>query len=104
MVDAIVTALINSVRVVQAKILVGIHPFGRSLLKPVAATIVGATVLGGSIRLFGTSTLLRLMSLAVAGIAYLALLKWMGIDPEEQHVWRGIKRKARTLLPSRMSR
>ena len=45
-VDAVVTAVINSARVVEAKLLVGVQPFGKSFAKPVIATAVGtATVL-----------------------------------------------------------
>jgi hypothetical protein len=44
------------------------------------------------------------MSLGIAGIVYLALLKWMGIELEEQHVWRGMMRKARSLVPSGVSK
>jgi O-antigen/teichoic acid export membrane protein len=103
-VDAIVTAFINSVRVVQAKVLVGIHPFGRSLLKPLAATLGGTAVLAGLIWLVGSNALLRVMSLGVAGLVYIGLLMWMGIDPEEQHVWRGIKTKVGRFLPNHVQR
>jgi O-antigen/teichoic acid export membrane protein len=96
-VDAIVTAVINSVRVVEARFLVGIHPFAKSLLKPVAATALGVMVLSGLVRLLGPSTPARVMSLAMAALTYLLLLKRMGMDPEEQHVWRGIKKRARAL-------
>ncbi|MEA2507116.1 MAG: hypothetical protein QOH48_1734 [Actinomycetota bacterium] len=50
----------------------------------------------------GHSTAFELASLGIAGIVYLGLMKWMGIDPEEQYVWLGIKNKARSVLPSRM--
>ena len=42
--DAVVTAIINIVRVIETRVFVGIHPFGRSLLKPFAATAIALVV------------------------------------------------------------
>jgi O-antigen/teichoic acid export membrane protein len=92
-VDSLVTALVNIARVVEAKLLVGVQPFGRSFLKPVAATLVGAAVLllwrlvpadGRSIEIIG---------IVVAAVAYLGTLAALGIDPEERHVFDRIKRR-----------
>ena len=99
-VDAIVTALVNSVRVVEAKLLVGIHPFGKTLLKPIGATVVAVLVLLGLVAALGSSRPSQVASLAAAALVYLFVLKRMGLDPEELQVWRGIKRRTRALTRS----
>lgn len=95
-VDAIVTAVVNSARVIEARVLVGIHPFGRSLIKPVLASAIALAVLAALVRVLGSSTPTRLTSLSFAALVYLLVLKRMGLDAEELHVWRGIKRRARS--------
>ena len=92
--EAIVTAVINSVRVVEAWVLVKVQPFGRSYLKPVIATIAGAVVLLPLSNASGDSTWLELGSIAVAGLVYLFVLNRLGVDPEERHVWQEIRRRA----------
>jgi hypothetical protein len=89
-VDACVTALVNSARVVEAKLLVGVQPFGRSFLKPVAATLVAATVLLAW-RLFPGGTAVEIAGVVGATIVYLGVLRALGLDPEERHVWERIK-------------
>lgn len=93
--DAVVTALVNSARVVEAKVLVGVQPFGRSFAKPVIATLVGAGVLLVWRALPPDSVWFDATGIAVAAVVYLAALKRLGIDPEEQVVLDGIKRRAR---------
>ncbi|MGH2808704.1 MAG: lipopolysaccharide biosynthesis protein [Actinomycetota bacterium] len=94
-VDAIVTASINSARVVEAKIFVGVQPFGRSILKPIAASAAGGLVLLAW-RLFpGDEWWLELTGLVVAAVVYLATLKAMGIDAEERLVWNRIRKRAK---------
>lgn len=93
-VDAFVTAAINFARVVEARALVGIQPFGRSFMKPVLATVAGA----------GTVVLANLAlppgfagdvaGLAAGAVAYLVSLKRMGIDAEERLVLDRIKARA----------
>ncbi|MDQ4065589.1 MAG: oligosaccharide flippase family protein [Actinomycetota bacterium] len=90
-VHAGITALANSSRVVIAHRLVGVQPFGRSFLKPVVATIVGAAVLLLWRAVPGDQIWIEIAGLTVAGIAYLATLKVMGIDEEERYVWERIK-------------
>jgi O-antigen/teichoic acid export membrane protein len=85
-VDAIVTALVNSARVIEAKILVGIQPFGRTFYKPVAATLAGAAVLGAFRLGFGDSIPSELAGLALGSAAFLIALKAMGLGPEERMV------------------
>ena len=92
-VDAIVTALVNSARVIEAKLLVGVQPFGRSFLKPVAATLVAAAVLLAW-RLVPGGTLVEIAGVALAAATYLVALRAMGLDPEERHVWERIKARA----------
>jgi O-antigen/teichoic acid export membrane protein len=90
-VDAVITALVNTVRVVQAKILVGVQPFGRSLLKPVVATAAGAVALLLWRLVPSDSIPVELLGLAVAGAVYVVVLRHFGIDPEERYVWERIR-------------
>jgi O-antigen/teichoic acid export membrane protein len=93
-VDSSVTALVNIARVVEAKLLVGVQPFGKRFLKPVWATLAGAAVLLGDKLAFGTGALVEIAGLALAGIVYVGVLAKLGIDPEERHVFETIKRRA----------
>jgi O-antigen/teichoic acid export membrane protein len=93
-VDAVVTTLVNLVRVVEAKLLVGVQPFGRSFLKPVAATLAAATVLLVWRSILGTATFVQLAGLAVAGVVYFLALRLFGIDEEERFVWDRLKKRA----------
>ena len=93
-VDAVVTVLVNSARVVETKIFVGIQPFGRSILKPLAATAIGALVLLLWRLLPGDSLALQAAGVAVAGLVYLIALRSFGIDPEERYVWDRIRKRA----------
>ncbi|CAN5701841.1 flippase [soil metagenome] len=93
-VDALVTALINSARLVQARVLIGVQPFGRSFLKPVAATLLAVAVLSAMKMLSPESLPFQLFALAVAVGAYLAALSVMGVDPEERHVFDRIRSRA----------
>lgn len=98
-VDAIVTAVINSARVVEAKVLVGIHPFGRSLFKPLSATIVALIPLVG-ISVISASWTMDVSALAIGSITYVLMLKSLGLDPEERQVIDEIRRRLRAALPS----
>jgi hypothetical protein len=89
-----VTAVINSVRVVQAKRLVGVQPFGRSFIKPVVATLVGAAALLPWSLAVDDNILLEIVGIVVASFIYLGVLRAMGLDPEERHVWEMIRQKA----------
>lgn len=93
-VDAIVTALVNSARVIEAKVLVGVQPFGRSFLKPVIATGIAGAVLFGWGLLADGKTLLEIVGIAAATIVYLVALRLMGLDAEERYVWKRIKAQA----------
>jgi O-antigen/teichoic acid export membrane protein len=93
-VDAVVTTLVNLVRVLEAKLLVGVQPFGRAFLKPVVATLAAAAVLLGWRWITGSGTLAELVGLAVAGVVYFIALRAFGIDEEERYVWDRIKTRA----------
>lgn len=99
-VDAIVTAVINTVRVIEARVVVGIHPFSRSLLKPVVASTVALGVAGLFVRFAGSERITAIAGLALGGLAYVAVLKRLGLDPEERQVWEGVVCKMRHLKPS----
>lgn len=93
-VDSSVTAIINSLRVVEAKMLVGIQPFGRTFYKPVVATLVAAAFLLVW-SLFADGTLmLEIAGLAIGLGIYLVVLKLLGVDPEERHVYERIRKRA----------
>ena len=101
-VDAIVTALVNSARVIEAWLLVGVQPFGRSFLKPVVATLIGAAVLLAWRMLPGDVVWVDAAGVAVAAAVYLWTLKRLGVDAEERVVLDGIRRRAaktRSSLP-----
>jgi O-antigen/teichoic acid export membrane protein len=98
-VDAIVTTVVNTVRVVQGKVLIGVQPFGRSYVKPVTATVALAAVL-----LIGENVLPReiafeIVTIAAGALVYLGVLRAMGVDPEERHVFDRIR--ARVLKRNR---
>ena len=93
-VDAIVTALVNIARVVEAKVLVGVQPFGRSFAKPVIATLVGAGVLLAWRLIPGDGYPLEAAGVAVAAVVYIAVLGAFGIDEAERYVWERIRRRA----------
>jgi len=93
-VDLGVTALINIVRVIEAKLLVGVQPFGRNFFKPVLATLVAATVLLASRVVTDDNTVLEIGAIAVATGVYILTLRVLGLDEEEQLVWKRIRRRA----------
>lgn len=93
-VDAAVTTLINAVRVIQAKLLVGVQPFGRSFVKPVIATAAAAAVLLGTKIIPGDSRSAGVAGLVVAAIVYAVVLRALGLDDEDRMVLDGIKKRA----------
>lgn len=90
-VDATVTVLVNTARVVESKLLVGVHPFGRSFLKPVVATAALSMMLLISRPVAGDSLALQGIAVVIAAATYLLVLRLMGIDPEERDVYERIK-------------
>ncbi len=93
-VDAFVTALVNIVRVIETKILVGIHPFGRTFYKPVVATLAGAAVLLIWRLLPPTALLFDAAGIVVGAVAYALVLRALGIDEEERYVLDRIRKRA----------
>lgn len=98
-VDTAIVSLVNIVRVVQAKVLVGVQPFGRSFLKPLVATAAGAAVLLLWKLIPGDSIPLGVAGIAVSAVVYLAVLRVMGIDPEEREVWDRIRKRTKRRGP-----
>lgn len=92
-VTAAVTAGVNVARVIEAKILVGVQPFGRTFYKPVVATIVGAGVLLAWRLVPGESMPVQIAGIVVGAAVYLAMLKGLGLDPEERHVYDRIRKR-----------
>jgi O-antigen/teichoic acid export membrane protein len=93
-VDATVTASINSVRVIEAKLLVGVQPFGRSFLKPVGATLLAMGVSFAWRLTPGEGVLAELPGIVLGAAVYLLTLRVMGLDAEERYVWERIKGRA----------
>lgn len=93
-VDAIVTAIINSVRVVQAKVLVGVQPFGKSFFKPVIATLVAAGVLLAWRLVPGDGYVVEVAGVVIAALVYVFVLSRFGMDEEERYVWDRIRNRA----------
>jgi O-antigen/teichoic acid export membrane protein len=85
-VDAGVTALVNIARVIEAKVLIGVQPYGPTFAKPVLATLAGAVVLLAWRLLPVTGTIVDLAGIAAAGVVYFATLRALGLDPEERAV------------------
>lgn len=98
-VDAAVTAVINLVRVVEARVVVGIHPFGRSLWKPIFATVMAMVPVVAISHRSGSQAAWDLTGLLIGGLVYVGLIRALGLNPEERVVWKGIKRKAKSILP-----
>lgn len=96
-VDACITALINSARVIEARVIVGVQPFGRSFLKPVVATLGGSAALLLWRLIPGDSIPLEIAGVCVAAGVFLLLLRRFGIDPEERYVWQTIRDRISTL-------
>jgi O-antigen/teichoic acid export membrane protein len=93
-VDAGVTAAVNIARVVEAKLLVGVQPFGRTFVKPVLATAAGTAVLLAWRLVAGEGTVLEIAGLTLAAVVYLGTLLALGVDPEERMVLDRIKGRA----------
>lgn len=93
-VDAGVTGFVNLLRVAEAKILVGVQPFGRSFLKPIAGTIAGSLVALGCKGVFPDTLPAEIAGVTVGGAVYVLAMKLMGLDEEELYVWRRIKKRA----------
>ncbi len=94
LVDAGVTIVVNLARVVEARILVGVQPYGRSFLKPVGATLVGTAVLVVWRLLLPGALAWQIAGVVVAGVVYVAALRAFGLDEEERFVWDRIRRRA----------
>lgn len=100
-VDAFVTAFVNILRLVEGKVFVGVQPFGRTFMKPVAAAL-GAAAFLILWRLFlGHSTLAAICGLAIGALIYISILKVLGLDPEERHVIDVVKTRATSIIKRR---
>ena len=100
-VDAFVTAVINIVRAVQGKMLVGVQPFGRTFVKPVAAALGAAAFLALWRALVGYTVVDAVVGLSIGALIYISILKVLGSDPEERHVIEAIKARATSMIKRR---
>lgn len=103
-IDAVVMALINICRVVEARLLVGIHPYGASFVKPVIATLCATAVLLMWKLVPGDGVGTGVLGLLAAGACYLLVLWKLGIDPEERFVYERIRGRLLGVLPARQPR
>jgi O-antigen/teichoic acid export membrane protein len=92
-VDAGITALINLTVVLEGRILVGVHPFGRSFLKPLSATAAFAVFLLLWRTVVGRGLALEGVGLILGVVIYVAVLWRFGMDPEERYVFGRIRQK-----------
>lgn len=92
---AISLALINLLRVVQARMILGVHPFRRSLLKPVCAASVAFLV--GFLLMRAGSPWIYLSFLAIP--LYFGLLRAFGLEVEDGDMLEKLHRKAPFLRP-----
>lgn len=93
-VDTGVTILINTVRVIEAKLLVGVQPFGKTFYKPVVATLAAAAALAPWKLFAGDSIAVQAVGLGIGLVVYLAALRALGVDAEERMVLNRIKKRA----------
>jgi O-antigen/teichoic acid export membrane protein len=100
-VDAGITALINLTVVLEGRILVGVHPFGRSFLKPLSATAAFALFLLLWRTFVGTGLALEGVGLALGLGIYFGVLWKLGMDPEERYVFTRIKQRLPRLSRTR---
>ncbi|MGH2828555.1 MAG: oligosaccharide flippase family protein [Actinomycetota bacterium] len=92
-IDASVTVVVNLIRVLLGWRLVGIQPFGRTYLKPVGATAAAVAVLLVWKFALVSSVAVQLAGVLVAAAVYFLVLRVMGLDPEERHVFDRIRAK-----------
>lgn len=89
-----VTAGLNVTRVLQSKMIVGVQPFGRSLLKPGIATVAGILTVTVWKVVTPEGIAFSIGGLLVGSCAYLGVLKGFGVDAEERYVWSLLKARA----------
>jgi O-antigen/teichoic acid export membrane protein len=92
-VDAAITASLNLTVVLEGRGLVGVHPFGRSFLKPLSATVTFALFLLIWRTIFGTGLAIDGLGLIIGVAIYIGVLMKLGMDPEERYVWGRIKQR-----------
>ncbi|MBA2312818.1 MAG: flippase [Actinobacteria bacterium] len=97
-VDSTVTILINVAKAIEGKIFVGVQPFGRTFLKPVAATLAASGILLIWRVVLGHSTVTALVGLALAGLVYVGILRVLGLDPQEELVIGTVKQRVTGML------
>jgi len=100
-IQTLVVGLLNIARVIEARILVGILPFGRSFAKPALATMALGGVLVGWRLFFERGLWADTAGIGLAGLIYAAVLGVMGIDPEDRLVYDRLKERLAGLVPRR---
>ena len=101
-VHSLVLASLNLTRVVQAKALVGVQPFGRSLFKPIAATVAGVVTVSVWKLVTPDTIPFSIAGLAIGACVYLALLRAFGMDAEERYVWSLLRGRALRMRPRKV--
>jgi O-antigen/teichoic acid export membrane protein len=100
-VDASITAALNLTVVLEGRLLVGVHPFGRSFLKPLTAAVTFGLFLFAWRSIAGTKLPIEAVGLVIGIVIYIGLLLKLGMDPEERYVFARIKQRLSLLRPKR---
>jgi O-antigen/teichoic acid export membrane protein len=88
-------AVVNVLRVVQVRQVLGIFPYDRRILRPLGAGLIGGTV-ALLLPLAGLDPLPRLvLRVLVLGVVYLGALAAFGIDPVDREVARAFRDRLR---------
>jgi O-antigen/teichoic acid export membrane protein len=100
-IQTLVVGLLNIARVLEARVLVGILPFGKSFAKPVIATMALGGVLVGWRLLFDRGLMTDTAGIVLASLIYAIVLALMGIDPEDRLVYDRLKERLAGFVPHR---
>lgn len=100
-VDAVVQLTVTAARVLEARLVIGIQPFGKTILKPFVASLCLLAALYLWKEMLADALPLQLVGVGVSAGLYVAVLALFGIDPEERHVLERIKERILTRRPSR---
>jgi O-antigen/teichoic acid export membrane protein len=92
---AIELATINLVRAVEVWVIARLHPYSRSFAKPLLAGVAAIAAVWGARQLPLPTGLSELVALLAMGLAYLAVLAALRLDPDDQVVFRQLLRRLR---------
>ena len=85
-------ASMNAARILEAYILLGIHPYDRSYHKPFVAALI-VVLLAVFLSTLGMARPYWIINMAILCIAYCTVLYALGLEYEDELIWKTIKRK-----------